>query len=133
MKNRDDEIVTNQALREVLQQALSPVYEILARIEVRFNQIDNRLDELDERIEGVDRRFDRLMLYLDHRFEPLEAMAKDYPIFKDSVLHSLEWLVDKQKESEVEQDILSRANSKLKKHVDNHENRILILEDRRRV
>lgn len=60
------------------------------------NVTKSYLDEqLNKMIKTIDKRFDRLFVYLDYRFEPLEKMAEDYPKFKDYVYDKLDWLVGK--------------------------------------
>lgn len=84
--------------------------------------------------ESLDKRFDMytksLMKYLDSRFEPLEAMAKDYYEFKESVLKSLDWLVGAFKKFDEEHTVLTDSSSNMRQEVDNHEKRISVIENK---
>ncbi|KKP61364.1 MAG: hypothetical protein UR54_C0003G0015 [Candidatus Roizmanbacteria bacterium GW2011_GWA2_34_18] len=78
--------------------------------------------------EYVDKRFDRLFLYLDNRFEPLEKMKIDFDKFKDRVYISLDWLTNAFKKFEEEHTVLTEQNSRNINELGNHEKRILSLE-----
>lgn len=80
--------------------------------------------------EYVDKRFDRLFLYLDNRFEPLEEMKKDFDKFKDKVFISLDWLVNAFKKFDDEHTVLSEQNKRTNGKLEDHEERIISLERR---
>ena len=81
--------------------------------------------------EYVDKRFDRLFLYLDNRFEPLEEMKKDFDKFKDKVFISLDWLINAFKKFDDEHTVLSEQSERTNHKLENHEKRIGNLEQQR--
>lgn len=82
---------------------------------------------LDERFEKFTKS---LMMYLDSRFAPLEAMAKDYYEFKDRVLTTLDWLVGAFKKFDEEHTVLTDSYSAINQKVENHETRLVVIEDK---
>lgn len=80
--------------------------------------------------EYVDKRFDRLFLYLDQRFEPLDKLVKGFDDFKDKVLINIDWLTGKYKKLDEEHVVLSGQNNRVKRKLDNHEKRIFSIEQK---
>jgi len=80
--------------------------------------------------EYVDKRFERLFKYLDHRFEPLDKLVNGFDEFKDKVLTNLDWLTGKYRKFEEEHTVLTEQNSRNINKLENHENRITVLEQR---
>lgn len=80
--------------------------------------------------EYVDKRFDRLFLYLDQRFEPLDKLVKGFDDFKDKVFINLDWLTGKYKKLDEEHVVLSEQNKRTNGKLNNHEKRIFSLEQR---
>lgn len=80
--------------------------------------------------EYVDKRFERLFKYLDHRFEPLDNLVREFADFKDKVLTDLDWLMGKYTKFEDEHIVLTEQTSRVNEKLDNHEARIVHLEQR---
>ncbi len=53
-----------QAMRQMMEEIVSPIYE-------RLDRMDERLDKMDERFDKMDERFDKM----DERLEKVEALA----------------------------------------------------------
>lgn len=53
-----------QAMRQMMEEVVSPIYE-------RLDRMDERLDKMDERLDRMDERFDKM----DERLEKVEALA----------------------------------------------------------
>ena len=53
-----------QAMRQMMEEVVSPIYE-------RLDRMDERLDKMDERFDKMDERFDKM----DERLEKVEALA----------------------------------------------------------
>lgn len=80
--------------------------------------------------EYVDKRFERLFVYLDNRFDPLDRLVKSFDDFKDKVMTNLDWLTGKYKKLDEEHMVLSEQNRRTNTKIDNHEKQILSLEQR---
>lgn len=78
--------------------------------------------------EYVDKRFDRLFVYLDSRFEPLEQAVKELLEFKDSVLTKLDKLISIFSRLDQEQVVNSHQYRRPDEKFENHESRIAVLE-----
>lgn len=110
--------------------------EFARSIDKRFDQVDNRITQVEERletkIEAVDKKVElvrtSLIDYIDHRLEPFEEMRKDFYSFKDQVLTSLDWLMGAFKKFDEEHTVLTANYTKVQKRLDNHEERLYVME-----
>ncbi len=72
--------------------------------------------------------------YLNYKIESLEKKTEDFKKefteFKDSVLKSLDWLVGAFTKFSEDHTVLTEQNGRLHKKLDNHEDRIISLEQR---
>ena len=82
-------------------------------------------DYLDERF---NLHTDRLMKYINHRFEPIEEFVKKSNSFQDHVNKTLDWIVRKLEKYDQEYTIMSARYPEMNDKLDNHEKRISVLE-----
>lgn len=78
----------------------------------------------------LNKRIDRLSEDIDYKLEPLFEFKEEMANFKDSVLKSLDWLVGAFKKFEEEHTVLTAQNKRTNGKLDNHEARIVSLEQR---
>ncbi len=76
----------------------------------------------------TDKRFERLFVYLDHRFAPLEAMAKEFHEFKERIETLIDRVLGKYEKLDQEHTIASEQYRESSDKLENHEVRITVLE-----
>ena len=75
---------------------------------VTKDYLDKKLKDLFiESKNYTDKRFDRLFKYLDHKFEPLNELKRDFDKFNDSTNKNLDWIVKKLEKYDQEYTIMS--------------------------
>lgn len=80
--------------------------------------------------EYVDKRFERLFKYLDHRFEPLDKLVKGFDELNNKISTNLDFLMGKYTKLDDEHIILAVQNKRINGKLDNHEVRIVSLEQK---
>ncbi len=49
-----------QAMRQMMEEVVSPIYERLDRMDERLDRMDERLDRMDERLDKMDERLEKV-------------------------------------------------------------------------
>jgi len=73
-------------------------------------------------------RIDRVLKYIDFKINPFEEMRRDFYDFKNKLLDRLDWLIGKYQKFENEYTIQAEQNRRIIDRVENHEERINIIE-----
>ena len=60
-----------QAMRQMMEEVVSPIYERLDKMDERLDKIDERFDKMDERFDKMDERLDGI----ESRLEKVETLA----------------------------------------------------------
>ena len=60
-----------QAMRQMMEEVVSPIYERLDKMDERLDKMDERLDKMDERFDKMDERLDGI----ESRLEKVETLA----------------------------------------------------------
>ncbi len=84
-------------------------------------------EHLDEVFEKY---FVKIKEYIDFKVKPLEDMSIDYYTFKDHVTKTLDWLVGAYQKFDEEYIIMASTHSKMQDILENHEKRIVIIENK---
>lgn len=83
----------------------------------------NKKDELVTKgylEEQFNKLFNRLIIYLDHRFEPLEREMEKNAKFREFAADKLDWLTGKYQKFEEEHMILTHQQIELNKKLETH-------------
>ena len=75
-------------------------------------------------------RIDRMTKYVDFELEPVNDFKKEFKDFKNKVFDKLDWLIGKYNKFEAEHTVLTEQNNRTNNKINNHEERILSLEQR---
>lgn len=86
--------------------------------------------DLVETENKLNKRIDRLSKEIDFKLEPLMEFKEEFSGFKSSVLKTLDWLVGAFTKFNEDHTVLTEQNGRAHKKLDNHENRIISLEQR---
>lgn len=78
----------------------------------------------------LNKRIDRMTKYINFELEPVNDFKKEFNDFKDKVFDKLDWLIGKYKKFEEEHTVLIVQNKRTNSKLDNHEVRIVSLEQR---
>jgi len=78
----------------------------------------------------LNKRMDRLSKEIDFKLEPLMEFKEEFSDFKSSVLKTLDWLVGAFTKFNEDHTVLTEQNDRAHKKLDNHEKRILNIEQR---
>ena len=60
-----------QAMRQMMEEVVSPIYERLDKMDERLDKMDERFDKMDERFDKMDERLDGI----ESRLEKVETLA----------------------------------------------------------
>ncbi|MEK7633442.1 MAG: hypothetical protein AAB437_01210 [Patescibacteria group bacterium] len=88
---------------------------------------DKKLQETEERL---NKRIDRGTEYINFHLEPLQQFKKDFEDFKNKMFDRFDWLFGKYKKFEDEHVVLTEQTNRVNGKLDNHEERIISLEQR---
>ena len=112
----DGRLDDEQEMPETLNSLGAKIAALGKQIDARFVQVDQRFEQVDKRFEQVDKRFD----------EVKSALGTQIDAIGDKVQHAIERLDDVLKKDVSN----SAAHARMDTRLDNHELRILALEDR---
>lgn len=90
-------------------------------------ELKNELNKVEIRL---NKRIDRLSKEIDHKLEPLMEFKEEFTSFKGSVLKTLDWLVSAFTKFNDEHSVLTEQNNRTRLKIENHEDRIVSLEQR---
>lgn len=95
---------------------------------------DDKLDvakrDLKDTELRLNKRIDRVTKYVNFEIEPVTDFKKEFKDFKNKVFDKLDWLIGKYNKFEDEHNVLSEQNTRTNNKLDNHEDRIVNLEQR---
>ena len=95
---------------------------------------DDKLDvakkDLKDTELRLNKRIDRVTKYVNFEIEPITDFKKEFKDFKNKVFDKLDWLIGKYNKFEAEHTVLTEQNNRTNNKINNHEERILSLEQR---
>ena len=85
--------------------------------------------EIKETEKRLNHRIDIVMEYIDFKLKPMEEMRQDYYDFKDKILVRLDWLIHGFQRLDQELTILNKYVKDSHDRIENHEARLVRLEE----
>ncbi len=84
--------------------------------------------KFSEQNKNIDKKFDAISESIKFELEPIHEFKKKFESFQSQVLNTLDWLVKAFKKFDEEHTILTGKYSKINEKIDNHDQRIVVLE-----